>query len=92
MTITPEQARARLEQKPDASRVERRAYSTIAGMTYEYAVQYKNDDGQWEWTYEEWNNRWQNSYITQEIRALRDHPGEDTRIVRRLVSKPEEIS
>ena len=61
----------------------------IATMTYEYAVQYKNDDGQWEYTYEEWNNRWQDSYITQEIRAQRDHPGEETRILRRLVGQPE---
>jgi len=60
----------------------------IADMTYEYAVQYKTPDG-WEYTYESWDIRWQDSEDVQRVRAYRDHPGEETRIVRRLVSEPE---
>lgn len=63
----------------------------LAEETYEYAVQVKRGDG-WEYTYEPWDNRWQDSYTVQEIRAQRDHPGEETRIVRRRVSPPEVIN
>lgn len=55
---------------------------------WEYAVQYKTPDG-WEYSRESWDCRWQESEAAQEVRALRDHPGEETRIVRRLVSQPE---
>lgn len=61
----------------------------IAGMTYEYAVQYLTPDG-WAYSRESWDCRWQDNEAVQEVRALRDHPGEETRIVRRLVSQPEE--
>lgn len=61
---------------------------TIAGLRWEYAVQYKTPGG-WKYTYESWDCRWQDSQAVQEVRALRDHPGQETRIVRRLVSKPE---
>ena len=63
----------------------------LAEETYEYAVQVKRGDG-WEYTYESWDNRWQGSYSVQEVRAQRDHPGEETRIVRRRVSPPEVIN
>lgn len=43
----------------------------------------------WEYTYESWDIRWQDSEDVQRVRAYRDHPGEETRIVRRLVSEPE---
>ena len=59
----------------------------VAG-DWEYAVQYKTPDG-WEYSRESWDCRWQESEAVQEVRALRDHPGEETRIVRRLVSQPE---
>ena len=61
----------------------------VAG-DWEYAVQYKTPDG-WEYSCESWDCRWQESEAAQEVRALRDHPGEETRIVRRLVSQPEEV-
>lgn len=57
---------------------------------YEYAVQYKTPDG-WEYTYEPWDCRWQDSQIVQEVRTQRDHPGEETRIVRRFVSPTEVV-
>ena len=63
----------------------------LAEETYEYAVQVKRGDG-WEYTYESWDNRWQGSYSVQEVRAQRDHPGEETRIVRRRISPPEVIN
>ena len=59
----------------------------VAG-DWEYAVQYKTPDG-WEYSRESWDCRWQESEAAQEVRALRDHPGEETRIVRRLVGVPE---
>lgn len=63
----------------------------VGRITYEYAVQVKRSDG-WEYTYELWDNRWQDSYAVQEVRAQRDHPGEETRIVCRRVSQPEVIN
>ena len=63
----------------------------VGRITYEYAVQVKRSDG-WEYTYELWDNRWQDSYAVQEVRAQRDHPDEETRIVRRRVSQPEVIN
>ncbi len=62
----------------------------IAGTTYEYAVQYKTPDG-WKYSRESWDCRWQESEAVQHVRAHRDHPDEETRIVRRLVSTPEAI-
>lgn len=63
---------------------------TIAAMHYEYAVQYKTSNG-WKYSRETWDIRWQESEAVQEVRALRDHPDEETRLVRRLVSEPEEV-
>lgn len=57
-------------------------------MSYEYAVQYKTPDG-WKYSRPSWENRWQDSEAVQEVRAHRDHPGQETRLVRRLVSTPE---
>ncbi|WKD60904.1 hypothetical protein CCICO_04335 [Corynebacterium ciconiae DSM 44920] len=89
MNITPEQARARLESKPTASRIERRAYRTIAGMTYEYAVQYLDENtGGWEWLAPEWETRW-GDYSATCVQEQRDRFIEETRIVRRLVGEPE---
>lgn len=56
-------------------------------MKREYAVQYKTPHG-WEYTYEPDDCRWQDDLIVQQIRADRDHPDEETRIVYRLVSEP----
>lgn len=64
------------------------AVEALADMTYEYAVQYKTRDG-WKYSRPSWENRWQDSEAVQEVRAYRDHPDEETRIVRRLVSEPE---
>ncbi|MFR9760329.1 hypothetical protein ACL1HT_13090 [Corynebacterium striatum] len=55
---------------------------------WEYAVQYKTPDG-WKYSRESWDNRWQESEAVQEVRAHRDHPGQETRLVRRLVSESE---
>ncbi|MGX9140403.1 hypothetical protein ACWWUU_05810 [Corynebacterium striatum] len=57
---------------------------------WEYAVQYKTPDG-WKYSRESWDCRWQESEAVQEVRAYRDHPDEETRIVRRMVSQPEAI-
>ncbi|MFW9213496.1 hypothetical protein [Corynebacterium striatum] len=57
---------------------------------WEHAVQYLTPDG-WKYTYESWDCRWQESEAAQEVRAHRDHPGQETRIVRRMVSTPESI-
>lgn len=57
---------------------------------WEYAVQYLTPDG-WKYSRESWDNRWQESEAVQEVRAHRDHPDEETRIVRRLVSTSEAI-
>lgn len=63
----------------------------LAEETWEYAVQVKRSES-WKYTYESWGNRWQGSYSVQEVRAQRDHPGEETRIIRRRVSEPEVIN
>lgn len=55
---------------------------------WEYAVQYLTPDG-WKYSRESWDCRWQESEAVQEVRAYRDHPGQETRIVRRLVGDPE---
>lgn len=94
MTITPEQARARLERKPDASRIERRAYRTIAGMRPEYRAEFQTADGRWFPTPHHcscssgWGTKQQAARHAADWKA----DGYATRIVRRLVSKPEEIS
>lgn len=62
----------------------------LAEETCEYAVQVSRGDD-WVYTYETWDNRWQESYTVQEIRAQRDHPSEETRIVRRRVSPVEVV-
>lgn len=55
---------------------------------WEYAVQYLTPGG-WVYSRESWDLRWQDSEAVQEVRAYRDHPDEETRIVRRLVGQPE---
>ncbi|HCG2974017.1 TPA: hypothetical protein NJV08_002201 [Corynebacterium striatum] len=59
-----------------------------AAGEWEYAVQYLTPDG-WKYSRESWDNRWQESEAVQEVRAHRDHPGQETRLVRRLASQPE---
>ena len=56
---------------------------------WEYAVQYKTPDGEWQWSRKENNFRWQDSEAVQEVRAVRDHRNKETRVVRRLVTQPE---
>ena len=73
--------------RPDLPRAWPPDGTPVAG-DWEYAVQYKTPDG-WAYSRESWDCRWQESEAAQEVRALRDHPGEETRIVRRLVSQPE---
>lgn len=60
----------------------------IAGMTAEYAVQVRRSDG-WQWSRDEDDFRWQ-PLTVQMVRADRDHPREETRIVCRYVTEPEE--
>ncbi|PLV98771.1 hypothetical protein BRL53_09070 [Corynebacterium ulcerans] len=62
---------------------------TIAGMRAEYAVQYLDPSGEWKFTYEDYDNRWQSSLAVQMVRATRDHTAEETRIVRRYVTDAE---
>lgn len=62
--------------------------STRQRAHYEYAVQYKTPGG-WKYSRKSWDLRWQESEAVQEVRAYRDHPDEETRLVRRLVSQPE---
>ena len=59
-----------------------------AAGEWEYAVQYLTPDG-WKYSRPSWGIRWQDSEAVQEVRAHRDHPGQETRIVRRLVGQPE---
>ena len=61
-----------------------------AAGEWEYAVQYLTPTG-WKYSRPSWENRWQDSEAVQEVRAYRDHPGQETRLVRRLVSTPEAI-
>ncbi|HAT1360279.1 hypothetical protein [Corynebacterium striatum] len=90
--MIPEEAALRRDSLIQAGYVDenpqRRAFETIAGMRWEYAVQYKTPDG-WKYSRKPWEIRWQESEAVQEVRAHRDHPGQETRIVRRLVSQPE---
>ena len=60
----------------------------IAGMRAEYAVQVLRS-GEWQWSREEDDFRWQDLAV-QMVRTVRDHPDEETRIVRRYVTEPEE--
>lgn len=62
---------------------------TIAGMQAEYAVQYLAPSGEWKFTYEDYEIRWQSSLSVQMVRAVRDHTVEETRIVRRYVTDVE---
>lgn len=62
----------------------------IAGMRAEYAVQVLRS-GEWQWSRDEDDYRWQD-LGTQIFIADREHPDEETRIVRRYVTEPEEIS
>ena len=61
----------------------------IAGMTAEYAVQVRRSDG-WQWSRDEDDFRWQ-SLTVQMVRADRDHPHEETRLVRRYVTAPQPL-
>lgn len=70
---------------PFCELVKRRAWEMahqIADMHYEYAAQYQTPDG-WKYSRESWDCRWQDSEAVQEVRAHRDHPEQETRIVRR---------
>lgn len=60
----------------------------IAGMRPEYAVQVRRS-GRWQYSRDEDDFRWQDLAV-QMVRADRDHPGEETRLVRRYVTEPEE--
>lgn len=73
--------------RPDLPRAWR-ADGTPAAGEWEYAVQYLTPDG-WKYSRESSDCRWQESEAVQEVRAHRDHPGQETRIVRRLVSESE---
>ncbi|MFW9156245.1 hypothetical protein ACOJA9_10445 [Corynebacterium striatum] len=75
--------------RPDLPRAWQADGTPPAGE-WEHAVQYLTPDG-WKYTYESWDCRWQESEAAQEVRAHRDHPGQETRIVRRMVSQPEAI-
>lgn len=59
----------------------------IAGMRPEYAVQVLRE-GKWQYSRGEDDFRWQDLAV-QMVRTVRDHPGEETRIVRRYVTEPE---
>ena len=61
----------------------------IANMTAEYAVQVRRSDG-WQWSRDEDDFRWQ-SLTVQMVRADRDHPREETRIVCRYVTAPQPL-
>lgn len=61
----------------------------IANMTAEYAVQVRRSDG-WQWSRDEDDFRWQ-SLTVQMVRADRDHPHEETRLVRRYVTAPQPL-
>ncbi|MFS0269943.1 hypothetical protein ACL1CO_07390 [Corynebacterium striatum] len=63
-------------------------HGTSVPGEWEYAVQYLTPGG-WKYSRKPWEIRWQESEAVQEVRAHRDHPGQETRIVRRLVSQPE---
>lgn len=65
-----------------------RSNGTPVAGEWEYAVQYLTPDG-WKYSRESWDCRWQESEAVQEVRAHRDHPGQETRLIRRLVSQPE---
>lgn len=56
----------------------------IANMTAEYAVQVRRSDG-WQYSRDEDDFRWQ-PLTVQIVRADRDHPHEETRIVMRYVT------
>ena len=60
----------------------------IAGMRAEYAVQVLRS-GEWQYSRGEDDFRWQDLAV-QMVREDRDHPGEETRLVRRYVTEPEE--
>lgn len=61
----------------------------IANMTAEYAVQVRRSDG-WQWSRDEDDFRWQ-PLTVQIVRADRDHPREETRIVCRYVTAPQPL-
>ncbi|MBC6792663.1 hypothetical protein [Corynebacterium sp. LK26] len=61
----------------------------IANMTAEYAVQVRRSDG-WQWSRDEDDFRWQ-PLTVQIVRADRDHPREETRIVCRYATTPQPL-
>lgn len=63
--------------------------SMIANMISEYAVQVRRS-GEWQWSRDEDDFRWQ-PLTVQMVRADRDHPREETRIVRRYVTAPQPL-
>ena len=61
----------------------------IAGMRAEYAVQVRRSGG-WQYSRDEDDFRWQDLSV-QMVRADRDHPHEETRLVRRYVTAPQPL-
>lgn len=61
----------------------------IAGMRAEYAVQVRRSGG-WQYSRDEDDFRWQDLSV-QMVRADRDHPHEETRLVRRYVTAPQPV-
>ena len=90
--MTPEEARTLLDRLKHAGNVDDPVYAevdeaiitmleTIAGMTYEYAVQARHPNGQWHQV-TEWSTD-PNPY------KIGYGPRNNERLVRRLVSEPE---
>ncbi len=61
----------------------------IAGMRAEYAVQVLRSDG-WQYSRDTDDFRWHDLSV-QIVRADRDHPDEETRLVRRYVTAPQPL-
>ena len=92
--MTPEEARTLLDRLKHAGNVDDPVYAevdeaiipmleTIAGMRWEYAVQVRHPNGQWH-RVTEWNPD-PNPYKPGHA------PKHNERIIRRLVSQPEEV-
>lgn len=101
--MTPEQARHLLKADSGSTHgphtdcracktVRQHAWSMtrqIAGMRYEYALQYRDINGEWDYTE---SSPWRTTTdeVREEERTLQ-LTGFTTRIVRRLVTQPEEV-
>ena len=91
--MTPEEATMRRDYLIHRSHLIKtpahRAYETIANLAWEYAVQYQDINGEWDYTE---SSPWKPTAeeAREEERTLQ-LTGFTTRIVRRLVSEPEEV-